>query len=371
MEPTTQDQSVATPGTKKHSFWYHLHFWIGWISAIPLALVCLTGALLVFSASITQWENKELFQLETAGPRLSIAEVLKTYETANPRYRVSHLMVPESPNHAYKAYAVQIHPDGNRNMQVYLNPYTGELTSMAGKFSLVNVITGIHRNLIGTKTGELIVAISSALLAITCILGVILWVPLRARTFARAWKRGQALDWHNAIGVIILVPLIVMAVTGVTFTWGKQLFPMLDKLQSVPSRLEVPVVTPPVGGAAKIPFPTVADSIGTMLPGVRITGIQPSNSKTSPHVFIMDEDGNNLRVFMDPYTGKEIMRMDGSGTGLVGWYRSNFGKIHTFAPYGTFWRVVWGVLSLGGTVLVVTGVWVSIKRWRREKRTAA
>jgi uncharacterized iron-regulated membrane protein len=98
------------------------------------------------------------------------------------------------------------------------------------------------------------------LLAITGIFGVILWLPLRARTFARAWKRGQALDWHNALGVVALIPLIVMAITGITFTWGKQMFPVLEKIQRGPSRLPSPVVEAPANAVA-LPFQTVADRV--------------------------------------------------------------------------------------------------------------
>lgn len=252
-------------------------------------------------------------------------------------------------------------------MQVYCNPYTGELTSMAGKFSIVGLVTEIHRNLVGTKTGESIVALSSLLLAITCIFGVILWVPLRTRTFARVWNRGGALDWHNALGLIALLPLIVMALTGITFSWGKQIFPVLDRIRGAPSRLDAPIVQASAG-AIKMPFQIVADRMGALLPGIRVTGVQPSNSSRSPIAFFMDDGRNNLSVYLDPYTGEVLRRTDGSEMGIVGWYRSNFGRLHTFAPYGSILRSTWALFSLVGTILAATGLWVSIRRWRRVKR---
>lgn len=116
------------PLRMKRSLWFHLHFWIGWISAVPIAFVCFTGAILAFSESITHWEHRELFQIKASGPRLTISQVLDSYEKAEPRLQVNHLGIPESPSDAYKAYCVQMHPAGRRNMQVYCNPYTGELT---------------------------------------------------------------------------------------------------------------------------------------------------------------------------------------------------------------------------------------------------
>lgn len=366
MDPTTRAKSLPKPERVKRRIWLHVHFWIGWISGIPIAVVCLTGAILAFSENITHWEYPELFQIEASGPRLSIAQVLHAYENAEPRYQVNHLGIPESPNHAYKAYCVQLHPEGRRNMQVYCNPYTGELTSMVGKFSIVGLVTKIHRNLVGAKVGQSIVALSSLLLAITCIFGLMLWVPLRARTFARVWKRGGALDWHNALGLIAMLPLILMALTGITFTWGRQIFHVLDRIRGAHSGLEAPVVHVSAG-AIKMPFQDVADRVGALLPGNRITGVQPSNSARSPIVFFMDGERSNLSVYMDPYTGEVLRKADGSEMGIVGWYRSNFGRLHTFVPYGSFLRSTWAIFSMFGTILAATGLWVSIKRWRQGK----
>lgn len=369
--PTLMNDALEKPLSegsvgKKRSLWFHLHFWIGWISAVPIALVCLTGALLIFEGELFRWEHKELYQLEPVGAPLSITEVVAHYESADPPLRVNHLGIPKSPEHSYSAYCTEIRPEGDRGGRVFLNPYTGEFSRIGEEFSISHMIIDVHRRLAAGRTGQLVVAISSVVLAITCLIGLVLWWPLRGRTFIRAWKRGQALDWHNALGLVVMAPLIVMAITGICFTWNRPIFSQLEKLQGYPSRIENPVVEVPVP-AIKISLDSVIERVETALPGVRITGIQPSNREKSPHTFILDADGNNLRVFMDPYTGEEVLRYDGSGTGPVGWLRSNFGKFHTLGPYNIFVRVIWGLLSLGGSVLVVTGAWISVKRWKRAR----
>lgn len=366
MEANDKNSNTRQAKAKKRPIWFHLHFWIGWISAIPVALVCLTGAILIFEGEIFRWEHQSLFQLEPKGESLTIGQVIAQYESADPPLQVNHLGVPKDPTHSYSAYCTELLPEGNRGARVFLNPYTGEFSRMGEGFSLSHLLIDVHRHLAAGRTGQMIVAISSIVLAITCIFGLILWWPLRGRTFVRAWKRGQALDWHNAIGLVALLPLIVMAITGIFFTWNRPIFTKLEKLQGSPSRIENPVVSAP-DGAERVPFDSVVERVKESLPGIRITGVQPSNRNQSPHTFILDADGNNWRVFMNPYTGDEIMRTDGSGTGPVGWLRGNFGKLHTFGPYNLFFRVVWGLLSLVGTILVVTGVWVSVKRWRRTK----
>ncbi|QXD25798.1 PepSY domain-containing protein [Opitutia bacterium ISCC 51] len=209
MDPT--NKHLTTEGSQKNrSIWFHLHFWIGWIAAIPIALICLTGGILIFEQEIFQLEQKELFQLEVTEDPLSVAEVIDAYRTADPPLRVNHLGIPRSPEHAYSAYT-----SGGR---VFLNPYTGELIRLNDGFSISHLMIDIHRHLAAGKIGQQLAAISSLILALTCIIGLVLWWPLRGRTFVRAWKRGQALDWHNALGLVALVPLIIMGITGLTFT---------------------------------------------------------------------------------------------------------------------------------------------------------
>lgn len=360
---------LQNPTVKREaSFWYHLHLWIGWIAAIPIALACLSGAILSFAPEIARWENPELYNLTPTGTPLSTAQVLEAYGQAQPRYQVNYLGIPETPRQVFQAYCIQIRPDGNRPMKVYFNPYTRELIPQDNKFSFSPFITAVHRNLVAGPAGRLVVATSSLLLAITSVIGIILWWPMRGRTLVRVWSRGGALDWHNALGLVVLLPLFVMAVTGISFTWGKQLFPILERIQGYSSQQPAPKVAATNDAVAQS-LHTIEKRVEALFPGERITGVQPSHSPKNAHIFIIGKGGSMVRAFMDPYTGELLKTMDGAGTGPVGWYRENFGLLHTFADYGMAARIAWSLFSAVGAFVVATGVWVSIKRWRRARRT--
>jgi hypothetical protein len=72
---------------------------------------------------------------------------------------------------------------------------------------------------------------------------------------------------------------------------------------------------------------------------------------------------------MNPYTGEEIARVDGKVPGPVGWYRQNFGKLHTMS-YHPILASLWGILSAVGGIIAITGLWISINRWRRRSNAA-
>ena len=367
--PSGNSPTAGSEATKR-TIWFHLHFWIGWIAGVPIALVCLTGGILIFEGGIFQWEHQDLYQLEVTENPLTVAEVLEAYQTANPPLRVNHLGIPKSPEHAYSAYTTNISPEGGQGGRVYLNPYTGEVSRLSGGFSISHILIDIHRHMAAGRIGQQIAAISSLVLAITCIIGLVLWWPLRERTFVRAWKRGQALDWHNALGLVAMIPLIIMAITGFTYTWGRHIWPLLDNIQDTPSEIPRPTVSAPAG-AEKLPIDAMVETALSLMADVRWTGLQPSNHTTSAHAFFFsDGKNNNIQLYINPYTGEELARNDGSvkSKGLVALYRRNFGRLHTFGAYGNVAQFLWGLLSLGGTVLVVTGLWVSVKRWQRQRR---
>jgi len=223
----------------------------------------------------------------------------------------------------------------------------------------------IHRHLAAGRLGQQIAAISSLVLAITCVIGLVLWWPLRGRTFVRALKRGQALDWHNALGLVAMAPLIIMAITGITFTWGRHIWPLLEDIQGSPTQQERPTVVVPAN-AEKLGAGTIVETAVALMGDARWTGYQPSNGEASAHAFFYTENGKTLRIFIDPYTGREIKQADVELAGPFTWYRKNFGRLHTLGPYHLFARIVWGIFSGVGTVLVITGIWVSVKRWRRR-----
>lgn len=363
------DKDNASKSSKR-SFWFHIHFWLGWISAIPLILICLSGGFLAFSKYFKQWELPEQFNLTvTENPR-TLDEVIEIYKSAQPRLSINHLALPKEENHAYGAYVSILDDSGKRNGGGYVivNQYTGELMHRSEKFTLSSFMEKLHVNLTIEGWGKQIVSISSIILAITCLAGIILWWPMKGKTFQRVKNRGSALDWHNAVGLVSLVPLSIMAVTGVIMSYSELIFPFLDKFQNEPSRPPDPVVEFEPG-LQKLPLSTPMAEVRKNFPDGMITGIQPTGSKNTPYKFFVNEKGRNYRICMDPYSGNELSRYDGSPTTPVGWFRKYYFRFHTLS-FNTFTSSIWGILSFSGSILIISGILVSIKRWRRAAMSA-
>lgn len=357
------------------SWWFQLHFWIGWLAAIPLLAICLTGIALAFEKEFYRWEQPEFYDLVPGGNRLSLPEVLDRYKSATPRLHLIYLEIPETPERAYLAFASEIDENGNtRGLRAYLNPYTGEISREFENPTLIRKLEDLHRRLTFGKTGRRIVAASSLLLAVTSIAGLILWWPMRKGTLTRTLRRKRALDWHNTIGLLALLPLIVLGLTGITYTWGKQIFPVLERLQGHPSHFEIPEIPIAENNSTETTasLAEVANRIQNDFPKHEIRGIQDSRNFSRPYIFSLKSPtdihpGGNLRLFIDPRTGDEFSRYQTDESGPAGWYRRYFGILHTGDIFSWPVRVFWALASLAGFILTLTGAWISIRRWIRRK----
>ncbi|MGE9291630.1 MAG: PepSY-associated TM helix domain-containing protein, partial [Puniceicoccales bacterium] len=324
----------------RRQIWFNLHLWIGWAAALPILAICLTGIALAFEHEIYQWEQPEFYALPPEQDRLSLPEILQIYEAAHPRIHLNYLDVPDSPDRAYLAFASEINEDGQRTrpLRAYVNPYSGALTREYENPTWIRKIEVWHRTLGMETAGRWIIAISSSLLAITSVVGIILWWPTRGRTFVRALLRRRPLDWHNAFGLLTLLPLLILSLTGITFTWGKWAWPVLDKLQGSPSHTLAPEIPASADTETNpdhwVRLSDLSRSIQAEYPESRIIGVQSSLSATRPYRFHLKQSGDihpggSLKLFYNPVSGDLLSESRTGDLGPIGWYRRYFYILHT------------------------------------------
>ncbi len=335
------------------------------MAALPLLAICLTGAVLVFEKEMTRTEQQVSLPSDNGVRALEGAEVIERLEAA--KLQPYHLGFPKLADQTFGAYAMDVSSSAPKQVRVFVNPYTGEITKEGDKFFWSSFIVRIHRNLAAGKGGQLVVAISSCVLAVTSLIGVILWWPLRKSGSLQRLKRWRARDWHNLIGVIALIPLFVMSVTGVTFTWGKYVFPIMEKIDGRPLTAVVPQFDRPEG-KEKSPSGEALSKAAAEHPGSSVSGLQPSRGRDAPHSIIFEKNGEPFTTWYDPYTLEKLGQTGPNVDGLFAWYHRNFGNLHTFHAMTLGVRTLWGLLSLSGAALIVTGLLMSLMRWKKIRR---
>ncbi len=139
--------------------------------------------------------------------------------------------------------AVRVH--AGRDRRVFVDPYTGEVLGegfprLEGFFEGVNAWhrwVGVADPVI--RKGRAVTAVANLALLFLLLTGSILWLPRRVtrRSVAEGmfFRRGvkgvaRALNWHYVIGIWSVVPLLMIAATGVVMSYpavGDRVFPVV------------------------------------------------------------------------------------------------------------------------------------------------
>ncbi|MDT3401338.1 PepSY-associated TM helix domain-containing protein [Mucilaginibacter terrae] len=216
---------------RKVSEW--LHLWLGLISGIIVFVVCLTGGLWVFRYEVFYFTEKyqRLEEKQRAFLQPSVLEKQgKNYLNAH-KDTGSVLM-----NITYgkgKSAILTFHLPAEKFAMLYLDPYTGHVVfdkrepSPAEMFFIV--VRAGHRFLwLPQKIGSPIVGSGCIIFLVILTTGLIWWWPKRWTKKTRdksfkvkwdaKWKRLN-IDLHNVLGFYSLLFVLLLTVTGITFSF--------------------------------------------------------------------------------------------------------------------------------------------------------
>jgi uncharacterized iron-regulated membrane protein len=263
---------------------------------------------------------------------------------------------------------------------VLANAYTGMVlghgaTALRGFYHFVR---RLHTNLAFStswmKSGGSIVEVCNAGFVILLLTGAIVWWPrkwnwraLRNSVAIRFDVRGKQRDWnwHNALGLWALLPLIVMGGTGVVLSYR----PVDQGVREFAKRHAAPAVAPVVVQAPKpatpMSWPQILASAERTVPAWRSMSM-PANPQSSMQIAISQgAEGEahkrvTLTIDRDSATVTQVKRWENLEPGDRA--RAIMRTAHSGELGGLFGQLIAGLGCLAGVVLAYTGFALS---WRR------
>jgi uncharacterized iron-regulated membrane protein len=225
---------AAVPGSvlRRVLFWAHLA--CGVVAGLVIIAASVTGVLLAY--------ERQLVEAAAAGNRLAVAPAT-TPLSADRLAELGREALPDARRlslvfSADPAVPVSV-SRGGEGAAVLLNPYTGGqlADASAGTRHFLRSIENLHRWLGGRPggLGSTLVDLATLLFLFITLSGLYLWLPptwrwllLKARCTPRAtYPNGKARDygWHIAFSIWALVPLFVIALSGVvmSYDWANKL----------------------------------------------------------------------------------------------------------------------------------------------------
>jgi uncharacterized iron-regulated membrane protein len=371
-------------------FWTHVV--AGLAAGAVILIMSLTGVALTYQKQMTAWAD--LRGLNAAPPTPSARPLPADSLIARGR-RAANATPTSIVWRAGPDRAVElVFPESRR---LFLNAYTGEVLGSGSPAMrrFFRIMTDWHRWLAmsgeGRTTGRAITGVSNLAFLVLVLSGIWLWWPTHMSRVAfrnvLSFRRGVSskardFNWHNVIGFWAFVPLVFVVVSGVviSYPWASDLVYRVAGEQP-PLRS-----ARPEGRAAASPAESTAAarvSVGEVtglafavaaqrMPDWRTMSLMIPHSDTASFAFTIDrgtggEPQKRAQLTLGADGTETKWQTFGDQTRARQW-RSILRFAHTGEVLGIAGQTLAGLVSLGATLLVYTGLALSWRRWRAWRK---
>ncbi len=397
--------------SKFRKFINDLHLWLGLGAGIILFLVCLSGTIYTFKNEIEYIVNPGKYKAASfqPGQKPLNTETLIIQLQEQEKGKVVFVTIPEDPSENYQLGVMKKEkkkedkekggkkensgkkgePKRARPVTYYIDPYTGTVMGKDGDKTSQFFLTmmKLHRwLLLDDSIGRPIVGIATLIFIFLSLSGLILWFPRKFRYWKRwfYWKPGFKIkykakwkrinhDLHNTLGFYSLLLLLLMALTGLcwSFEWYRNGVSAIMGSEVFAGKNEKTIQIEK--GEISIPFEQIIQTCNQELsyPGNINIGLPKDStsaltlSKTQTGFFSLSAPD---KIQIDPYTGnvlsKDLFKDKPLNVQIV----SLIKPIHLGEVFGTFSKILYFIACLIGTSLPVTGFFIWINKMRKTKK---
>ena len=225
-----------------------LHFYAGILVAPFIVVAAATGLLYTLAPQIDQVFYGDQLRVAEVGDRtVPLAEQVASAQAFEPGLDVASVRVSDDPARTTTVTFTDPALADDRQRSVYVDPYsaevTGELVTWSGSTPAVTTLDDLHRNLLLGDLGRNYSEIAASWLWVVALGGLVLWLR-RRRGAARirrtvlpdlsATGRRRTVSWHGATGVWLLIGLLFLSVTGLTWSRfaGERFSALLESLDA-------------------------------------------------------------------------------------------------------------------------------------------
>ena len=216
---------------KRNKIIFNIHLIIGLIATIPLLIMTLAAPFASYREEIKSAINEKYINLAPSEkPNLSLSEILAKAKSEIKFDTLENVQIGGE----NKAYSISVTKD-KKPLNFFIDPRTGEVISEDWGEKTRMILLSLHRNLglalldskVPANIGKQIVAISSIIMALLAISGLILYAPAIKRNFLNSLKikpsaKGYACFYnlHTSLGTYVAILLVVMSLTGLYWSYG-------------------------------------------------------------------------------------------------------------------------------------------------------
>ncbi|GAB5905560.1 PepSY-associated TM helix domain-containing protein [Mycobacteroides chelonae] len=370
-----------------------LHFYAGLLVGPFLLVAALTGLAYALVGQVDAAVYRHELKVDSVGSQqLPLSQQVAAATAAQPAGTVTSIRPPARPDDSTRIVFATEDVPADYSRTVFVDPYNGQirgtLTTYGEWLPVRAWFDELHRNLHLGAFGRNYSELAASWLWVVALGGLFLWIGYRRRT-ARlsrialpdrdATPRRRRLTWHGAVGVWIIVGLLALSVTGLTWSRyaGTNIGNITQAIRpALSTELDPAAAKPMTGhehhGAAPMPTGEPLAGIDKVLQTVHEAGLRGPLWMTPPPepntAWLVAERKRDLPTQLDTIT---VNPSNGQITG-----RSNFSD-WSLLQKSTEWAIdghmgiLFGIPNQILVALIVIGLITVITRgylmwWRRR-----
>ncbi|HYF01956.1 MAG TPA: PepSY-associated TM helix domain-containing protein [Patescibacteria group bacterium] len=368
-------------------FFRNIHLYLSLAAGIVIAIVCFTGAVLVFEKEWNMSIYPERYYVQPGSEKVSLKKLAEELKKKEPLAKVNSLKIYSEPdrnieiNFAKKEKgAAQKPSERGGGIIAYANPYTGEITAFSSQKSpFFLTMFQLHRWLLAGETGKMIVGVSTVFFLFIIATGLVLWWPktkaiVKQRLKLKldgGWKRINH-DLHIVLGFYTSIFLFAFAFTGLawSFEWFNNAIYAITGTQNIRQEPPKSVFK---NDATPISFDVVFAKVLKKYPDAEYYVINaPKGEKATIAVTFLPADAAHERatnqVFIDQYSGEIAGRLFFKDRNFGQRVRSTFYPVHVGSIGGLPGRIIAFISCILGATFPITGIVMWLVRLKKERK---
>ncbi|WP_026803496.1 PepSY-associated TM helix domain-containing protein [Aliarcobacter lanthieri] len=212
--------------------WFQIHWLLGIVFGITLILIGISGAVWSYQKEIMRLINSDTYTVQIPQNQeiLTVQEILEKYQEQNKDRKINSISFSTDKSSSVSMSLASLDPNNRRGETIYLNPYTAEVLPELVGGDFFNFFFRLHRWL--TFSGDVqyigknVVAISTIACILLVISGIIVYWPRIKYAFFKSFtfsfktkKRAFLSTMHSAIGLWLIIPFLLMCLTGLYWSY--------------------------------------------------------------------------------------------------------------------------------------------------------
>jgi len=343
-----------------------MHLLIALIAGGFMVLLGATGSIIAFQPELDRLLHRDLSHVKPGGKVRSLVDigdaVSRNYGD-EPIVAFLPSVSPDFPTQVILSRGI-----------VSVNQYTGEILGIRTRGqTFLGFVRALHVRLAAGDAGRNILRWSAVAMLFSLASGLYLWWPVkRIRIRGPRWSTGFWFDAHNAVGILSLLPLLVLAATGVVIGFEDQLAPLVDKLTGArPVHVHEPVTAP----EARPESPPITPDQAVAIASAQLPGAVPYRVQMprygGVYVVALGVAGDRLAgernsVSVDPWNGKIVSASFSTDLTARERFMVTNQAMHTGEIFGMPSRII---VALAGILLPIQAL-SGIVIWLRRRKNA-